>query len=225
MPVYTFKCESCKVEVEQQFSVYTNATVWCQPCQIPMEKQFTAPAVHFKGKGWGSDKQCDARHITNDTPKGYAQMKNKLDKLGMLNRLARLKGSALRRAALGRAIVILALAMTHSVAGSQALQTKAIDEKPFNVYNKMNVKLYLHNQINDWDEFTCAIELAQRESSWRYDAVNSTTGAYGLFQHMSDYAKEWDAFKQIDKHVEYINTRYSGSWCKALQHLVRNGWH
>lgn len=152
-------------------------------------------------------------------------MMNKLDKLGMLNRLARLKGSALRRAALGRAIVILALAMTHSVAGSQALQTKPIDEKPFNVYNKMNVKLYLHNQINNWDEFTCAIELAQRESSWRYDAVNSTTGAYGLFQHMSDYAKEWDAFKQIDKHVEYINTRYSGSWCTALQHLKDEGWH
>ena len=78
---------------------------------------------------------------------------SRFDKLGMLNRLARLKGSALRRAALGRAIVILALAMTHSVAGSQALQTKAIDEKPFNVYNKMNVKLYLHNQINDWDQF------------------------------------------------------------------------
>ena len=152
-------------------------------------------------------------------------MTNELDKLGMLRRLARLKGSALRRLALGRAIVVMLMATTFSVAGTQALQTVPIEEKPFNPYNKMNVKLYLHNQINDWDEFECALELAQRESSFRYDAVNKTTGAYGLFQHMSDYAKEWDAFKQIDKHVEYINTRYSGSWCKALQHLVRNGWH
>lgn len=151
-------------------------------------------------------------------------MINKLDRLGMLNRLARLKGSALRRAALGRAIVILALAMTHSVAGSQALQTKPIDEKPFNVYNKMNLKLYLLNSIG-WDEFYCADELAMRESSWRYTAVNKSTGAYGLFQHMSDYADEWDAFKQIDKHVEYIDIRYSGSWCKALQHLKDKGWH
>ena len=152
-------------------------------------------------------------------------MMNKLDKHVMLSRLARLRGSALRRLALGRAIVILALAMTHSVATSNALQTQPIDEKPFDRYNTMNLKLYLHNQINDWVEFECAVQLAYKESSWRPDAVNKTTGAYGLFQHMSDYAKEWDAFKQIDKHVEYIDARYSGSWCKALQHLVRNGWH
>ncbi len=152
-------------------------------------------------------------------------MMNKLDKPDMLKRLARLKGSALRRSALGRAIVILLLAMTHSVAASNALQTQPIDEKPFDRYNKMNLKLYLHNQINDWDEFECAVQLAYKESSWRPDAVNKTTGAYGLFQHMSDYATNWDAFEQIDKHVEYIDTRYSGSWCKALQHLRDKGWH
>ena len=152
-------------------------------------------------------------------------MTNELDKLGMLRRLARLKGSALRRLALGRAIVVLLLATTISVAGSQALQTVPIDEKPFDRYNKMNVKLYLLNTIGNWDEFECANELAFRESSWRYDAVNSITGAYGIFQHMSDYAPGWDAFKQIDKHVEYIDTRYSGSWCKALQHLKDKHWH
>ena len=152
---------------------------------------------------------------------------SRFDRLGMLSRLARLKGSALRRAALGRAIVIMLLAMTHSVAASNALinPTIQIDQKPFNPYNKMNVKLYLHNEIRDWDEFECALELAQKESSFRYDAVNKTTGAYGLFQHMSDYAPQWDAFKQIDKHVEYIDARYSGSWCKALQHLERFNWH
>ena len=152
-------------------------------------------------------------------------MTNELDKLGMLRRLARLKGSALRRLALGRAIVVLVMATTFSVAGTQALQTVPIEEKPFNPYNKMNVKLYLHNEIRDWDEFECALELAHRESSFRYNAVNKTTGAYGLFQHMSDYAPQWDAFKQIDKHVEYIDARYSGSWCKALQHLERFNWH
>ena len=152
-------------------------------------------------------------------------MTNELDKLGMLRRLARLKSSALRRLALGRSIVVMLMATTFSVAGTQALQTVPIEEKPFNPYNKMNVKLYLHNEIRDWDEFECALELAHRESSFRYDAVNKTTGAYGLFQHMSDYAPQWDAFKQIDKHVQYIDARYSGSWCKALQHLERFNWH
>jgi len=152
-------------------------------------------------------------------------MTNELDTVGMIERLARLRGSALRRQSLGRAIVVMLMATTFSVAGTQALQTVPIEEKPFNPYNKMNVKLYLHNEIRDWDEFECALELAHKESSFRYDAVNKTTGAYGLFQHMSDYAPQWDAFKQIDKHVQYIDARYSGSWCKALQHLVRFNWH
>ena len=56
MPTYTFKCEQCQIEVEQHFSVYSNATIWCQPCQIPMTKQFSAPSIHFKGDGWGKSK-------------------------------------------------------------------------------------------------------------------------------------------------------------------------
>ena len=55
MPIYTFKCEQCESILEQQFSVYMNATVWCETCEQPMVKQFTAPAIHFKGTGWGKD--------------------------------------------------------------------------------------------------------------------------------------------------------------------------
>ena len=152
---------------------------------------------------------------------------NKLDKLGMLSRLARLKSSARHRLALGRAIVILAGLMTYSFAAIETTYSPALavieDEKP--VFDLMNVKLYLHNQINDWDEFECANELAFRESSWRYDAVNKSSGAYGIFQHMSDHAHKWDAYKQIDKHKEYIEARYNGSWCLALSKLKRAGWH
>jgi len=150
---------------------------------------------------------------------------NKLDSHVMLNPLARLKSSALRGRALGRAIVILALSMTYSFAAAENTKDATKDEKPFDRYNIMNVKLYLHNSINDWDEFECALELGQRESSWRYDAVNKSSGAYGVFQHMSKYAPNWDVFEQIDKHKEYITTRYDGSWCKALQHLKGKGWH
>lgn len=152
---------------------------------------------------------------------------SRFDKPTMLKRLARLKGSALHRKALGRAIVILLLAMTHSFAAASETNTPNIttDQKPFNPYNTMNLKLYLHNSIGDWDQFECANELAFRESSWRTNAVNKSSGAYGLFQSMSDYAVTWDGFEQIDKHIEYITTRYSGSWCDALQHLKDKGWH
>lgn len=150
---------------------------------------------------------------------------NRFDMLGMLNRLARLKSSALRRAALGRAIVVLAMATTMSVAAASEINNGITDQKPFNQYNDMNLKLYLHNQIQDWDQFLCAVELAQRESSWNYKARNMRSGAYGLFQSMSGYADGWDPFEQIDKHVTYVDARYDGSWCKALRHLKGQGWH
>ena len=151
--------------------------------------------------------------------------RNKLDKHVMIRPLARLRGSALRGRSLGRSIVILALSMTVSVAAAQEINNSTTDEKPFNIYNKMNVKLYLHNTVNDWEQFDCALELAYRESSFRYDAVNKTSGAYGLFQHMSEHAHKWDVFEQIDKHKIYIDARYDGSWCKALRHLKEQGWH
>ena len=148
---------------------------------------------------------------------------NELDKHVMLRTLARLRGSALRGRALGRAIVILALSMTYSFAAADNINNPTKEEKPS--YDLMNVKLYLHNKINDWDEFACANELGIRESNWRYQAVNKESGAFGIFQHMSEYAPNWDAYMQIDKHIEYIEARYDNSWCKALNHLVRYGWH
>lgn len=140
----------------------------------------------------------------------------------MIRPLARLRGSALRGRSLGRVIVILALSMTYSVAAAKEIITA---EKQQPVYDLMNIKLYLHNQINDWYEFECANVLAYKESSWRVDAVNKSSGAYGLFQHMSEHAPKWDAYQQIHKHIEYINHRYDGSWCKALSHLESRGWH
>ena len=148
---------------------------------------------------------------------------NELDKHVMLRTLARLRGSALRGRALGRAIVILALSMTYSFAAADNINNPTKEEKPS--YDLMNVKLYLHNKINDWDEFACANELGIRESNWRYQAVNKESGAFGIFQHMSEYAPNWDAYMQIDKHIEYIEARYDNSWCKALKHLVDRGWH
>lgn len=149
---------------------------------------------------------------------------NKLDTLGMLTRLASLISSLLRRPALGRAIVVLALATTYSFASAENIKTVEVkEEKP--VVDVMNLKLYLHNKINDWDEFECANELGIRESNWRVEAVNKQSGAYGIFQHMSDYAPNWDGYRQLDKHIEYIAARYDNSWCKALNHLLRYGWH
>lgn len=151
---------------------------------------------------------------------------NELDSMSMIRPLARLRGSALRGRSLGRAIVILALSMTYSVAAATDINNKQIgvkEEKPID--DVMNWKLYLHNKLNDWDQFECANQLGIKESNWRATAVNKQSGAYGIFQHMSEHAKYWDAYEQIDKHITYINSRYDGSWCKALKKLQTEGWH
>ena len=147
---------------------------------------------------------------------------NRLDRLGIIRRLASLKGSSLRRRRLARALFITALVISHSVAAAKDISTKEVEQKPFDV---MNLKLYLHNKLNDWDQFECANQLGIRESNWRADAVNMRSNAYGIFQHMSEHAHKWDAYEQIDKHIIYINARYDGSWCKALNHLETKGWH
>lgn len=147
----------------------------------------------------------------------------RFDSRAMLRTLARLRGSALRGRALARVMFIAMLATNIAFAASE--KTSSADAETFKPFNQMNLKLYLHNQIDDWDQFDCAVQLAQKESGWRYWAKNKDSGAYGLFQSMSDYAPEWSPFEQIDKHIIYIASRYDGSWCAALSHLERQGWH
>ncbi len=168
----------------------------------------------------GVKTNCDSGHISHDTPKGYAQMNTKLDKPVMLRPLARLKGSALRGRALGRAIVILALLMTYSFAAVEEISPAiAEDKQPFHIDN---VKLYAYNKM-DWDEFQCYNQLIIRESSWRPEARNGSH--WGLGQMRSEWYGTLDAYAQVDAHIKYIEHRYEGSACKAYAHWERKGWH
>lgn len=147
----------------------------------------------------------------------------RFDKRVMLRTLARLRGSALRGRALGRALFIAMLAIALGFAAPEKIDSAKADLlKPVDTFS---LKLYLYNQTPNWEQFECAHDLAMKESSWRYTAVNDKSGAYGLFQSMSDYAPTWDPYEQIDKAKIYIESRYDGSWCKAYKHLVRFGWH
>ena len=139
-----------------------------------------------------------------------------LDKAGMLRPLARLRGSALRGRALGRSIVILALAMTVSVA---EITSSTAYQKPYNV---MNIKLYAYNKLN-WNDFQCYNWLIHYESRWNYLARNGSH--YGLGQMRSKWYGTLSPYKQIDVHLDYIKHRYNGKPCKALAHWENKGWH
>ena len=140
---------------------------------------------------------------------------SRLDKRVMLRTLARLRGSALRGRALGRAIVILTLLMTFSFAANQ----KAYSQKPLHI---MNIKLHAYNKLS-WEQFQCYNWLIHHESRWSHTARNGSH--YGLGQMRSAWYGTLSPMKQIDVHLKYIAHRYDGKPCKALAHWERKGWH
>jgi hypothetical protein len=153
--------------------------------------------------------------IHNATRRLTCGFVNALDSHAMLSRLARLRGSALRRLALGRAIAVLLFVTALSVAGS----TKAYSQKPLNI---MNIKLHAYNKLT-WEQFECYNWLIHKESRWDYKARNGSH--YGLGQMRSKWVATLNPYKQINVHLRYIKHRYQGDVCKALAHLERKGWH
>ena len=57
MPTYYFECSKCKASVSVNNPISDNVKVpVCYGCELEMVRQFTAPAVSFKGIGWGKDR-------------------------------------------------------------------------------------------------------------------------------------------------------------------------
>ena len=140
-----------------------------------------------------------------------------IDTYGMLRLSQSLRGSFAARRALGRAIVILALAMTFNLGfGKDVTQAS---QKPLNI---MNIKLHAYNKLS-WEQFECYNWLIHYESRWDYKARNGSH--YGLGQMRSVWYGTLSPKKQIDAHLDYIKHRYKGEPCLALAHWERKGWH
>lgn len=84
-----------------------------------------------------------------------------------------------------------------------------------------------------WDDaqFACLVALWNRESGWRVDAENKSSGAYGIPQalpgsKMGSVAADWrtNPATQITWGLGYIDGRY-GTPCSAYQHLQSSGWY
>ena len=81
------------------------------------------------------------------------------------------------------------------------------------------------------DQFRCLDLLWTRESSWRADAYNASSGAYGIPQSlpgskMASAGADWrtNAATQIDWGLGYIDARY-GSPCAAWAHSEAVNWY
>ena len=81
------------------------------------------------------------------------------------------------------------------------------------------------------DQFSCLLSLWNRESGWRANAMNPSSGAYGIPQalpgeKMAAAGPDWrtNGRTQVDWGLGYIADRY-GSPCGAWAHSERTGWY
>jgi len=97
------------------------------------------------------------------------------------------------------------------------------------------VKAYAYTQVTQrgWqrDQYSCLVKLWNRESNWRYNASNRSSGAYGIPQalpgaKMASEGADWmtNPETQIKWGLGYISGRY-GSPCGALAHSDKLGWY
>ncbi|KUN84556.1 transglycosylase SLT domain-containing protein [Streptomyces griseoruber] len=84
-------------------------------------------------------------------------------------------------------------------------------------------------QIVPAGQFQCFSNIVNHESTWNYQAVNPTSGAYGLVQaypgsKMSSAGADWrtNPATQIKWGLNYMNERY-GSPCDAWDYWQANG--
>ena len=81
------------------------------------------------------------------------------------------------------------------------------------------------------DQFACLVALWNRESGWRVNAYNRSSGAYGIPQalpgsKMGSAGADWEtnAATQIAWGLGYIGGRY-GTPCGAWGHSQSTGWY
>lgn len=80
-------------------------------------------------------------------------------------------------------------------------------------------------------DFNCLVSLWNKESGWRANAMNSSSGAYGIPQalpgsKMASAGADWqtNANTQVDWGLGYIAGRY-GTPCAAWSHSGSVGWY
>jgi len=92
----------------------------------------------------------------------------------------------------------------------------------YGVSNIDAYKLYAHQRITAYEEFTCYVELIDRESHWNPLASNGNH--WGMVQSADKRVKTMTAYQQIDWSLTYIAKRYQTA-CRALHHSYIMGWY
>lgn len=99
-------------------------------------------------------------------------------------------------------------------------------------YNKQFAAYYMQDKYN-WGnkQHSCLVKLWNRESGWRTNAHNKSSGAHGIPQSlpgkkMASMGSDWKSNPetQIKWGLKYIKGRYETP-CNALGHSNKKGWY
>ena len=162
----------------------------------------------------------------------YAQLASLRDRTVELERSFRVGQQAAADEAARRAAAAAAAAGAGSGAGSGA---GGGAPPPGIVVDPAAAKAYAAGAIARYGwgevEYRCLVLLWTRESSWRADAYNASSGAYGIPQSlpgskMAAAGADWrtNAATQIDWGLSYIAARY-GAPCGAWAHSEAYNWY
>nr|WP_225733547.1 lytic transglycosylase domain-containing protein [Pseudoclavibacter sp. CFCC 13611] len=120
-------------------------------------------------------------------------------------------------------------AAASDTAASDAASTPAATPNPTGA----QAEAWAQVQARGWgaDQFVCLVSLWQKESGWRVNAKNSSSGAYGIPQSlpgskMASAGADWQTnpATQIEWGLGYIAGRYSTP-CGAWGHSQSVGWY
>lgn len=120
-------------------------------------------------------------------------------------------------------------------------QPKAVEAASFSappsaaVPNPGSAQAIAHDKVmaRGWgeDQFSCLVSLWEKESGWRVNAENPSSGAYGIPQSlpgskMGSAGADWatNPATQIEWGLGYITDRY-GSPCGAWAKSQADGWY
>ena len=113
-----------------------------------------------------------------------------------------------------------------AIAIGAALCTPAYAYAPMQkivINDKIQAIQYAKGLLNK-SQYQCLLHLYAKESAWDRTAYNKS-GAYGIPQLKNSMIAPMTGAMQVMYGIKYINHRYHGDTCLALQHWKSHGWH
>lgn len=164
----------------------------------------------------------------------YAQLASLRDRTVELERQYRIGEQVARDRAAREAAAEAAAAAAATAAGGNSSRDNGPPPAGV-VVDRAAAKAYAASVLPAYgwgsDQFRCLDLLWTRESGWRANAYNASSGAYGIPQSlpgskMASAGADWrtNAATQIDWGLSYISARY-GSPCEAWAHSEAYNWY